>query len=331
MRKVFVAVIALTCAAAVVSCGSKNTVTKGNPFSMDSLSYCLGANIGFGIAAEMKDIEFDFAKIEKGMEEGALEKSKQTQDEAVEILRNYFMNKLQERKGKNDAIKADSTSTEELVPLFASKEECDSVSYAFGNDIGNNVRSSKLPLQTRWLIKGFDEARQDQCKLTEEEIQQYLQNYFTVVRPAQLLKKAQKWLAKMEKKSGVKKTESGLLYKVVKEGDMTLAATSDEDTVKVNYEGKTSEGVVFDSSYERGEPIEFRLDRVIKGWTEGMKLVGVGGEIILYIPSELAYGQRGAGRDIGPNEALEFKVELLEVTPAVKEEVPAEETPAQAE
>ena len=85
--------------------------------------------------------------------------------------------------------------------------------------------------------------------------------------------------------------------------------------VLVNYEGKTADGNVFDSSYERNEPISFPLNRVIKGWTEGMKLVGVGGQITLWIPSELGYGERGAGDNIGPNQALEFKVELLEVNP----------------
>jgi FKBP-type peptidyl-prolyl cis-trans isomerase FkpA len=113
-----------------------------------------------------------------------------------------------------------------------------------------------------------------------------------------------------------------------------VKAVNDEDVVKVLYTGRTKDGKVFDSnrwadmpaerqemikSYqpdqaEKDNPIEFPLNRVIKGWTEGMKLVGKGGKITLWIPSELAYGQQGAGQDIGPNQALRFDVELLEVT-----------------
>ena len=123
-----------------------------------------------------------------------------------------------------------------------------------------------------------------------------------------------KWLAEIEKQEGVQKTESGLLYRIDREGE-GAQATLDTDVVLVNYEGKTRDGKVFDSSYEREEPISFPLNGVIKGWTEGMKLVKAGGQITLWIPSELAYGENGAGSDIGPNEALEFKVELLEVNP----------------
>ena len=130
------------------------------------------------------------------------------------------------------------------------------------------------------------------------------------------------------------KTESGLLYKVENAGDENVKAINDGDVVKVIYTGRTKDGKVFDSNRwadmpaERQEmikayqpdqaeidnPIEFPLNRVIKGWTEGMKLVGKGGKISLWIPSDLAYGERGAGQDIGPNEALFFEVELLEVT-----------------
>ena len=122
-----------------------------------------------------------------------------------------------------------------------------------------------------------------------------------------------KWLAEVEKQEGVIKSESGLLYRIDREGT-GAQATADSDKVEVNYEGKTREGKVFDSSYERGESISFPLNGVIKGWTEGMKYVKEGGQITLWIPSELAYGERGAGADIGPNEALEFKVELIKVT-----------------
>ena len=122
------------------------------------------------------------------------------------------------------------------------------------------------------------------------------------------------WLAEVEKQEGVQKTESGLLYRIDREGN-DVFATEDSDVVEVNYEGKTRNGNIFDSSYERGESISFALNRVIRGWTEGMKLVGEGGQITLWIPSELAYGERGAGQDIGANEALEFKVELIKVNP----------------
>ena len=95
----------------------------------------------------------------------------------------------------------------------------------------------------------------------------------------------------------------------------------DTDKVKVHYEGKLRNGEVFDSSYERGEPAEFALNQVIKGWTEGMKLVGEGGEIKLWIPANMAYGARGT-RDgsIGPNQAIMFTVEVLEVIPTEAQE-----------
>ena len=124
---------------------------------------------------------------------------------------------------------------------------------------------------------------------------------------------SKQWLAEIEKKDNVRKTESGLLYELVREGDSKVMAHDVRDRVKVHYEGKLRTGKVFDSSYARKEPISFPLNGVIKGWTEGMMLVGKGGKIRLWIPAELAYGERGAGSDIGPNEALMFEIELLDV------------------
>ena len=109
----------------------------------------------------------------------------------------------------------------------------------------------------------------------------------------------------------MKTTASGLQYKIVKEGTgRTPKAT---ETVVVHYKGTTIDGKEFDSSYKRGEPAEFPLNRVIPGWTEGLQLVKEGGKALLYIPSELAYGKRGAGADIGPDETLIFEVELVKI------------------
>ena len=358
MKKIFVSVLALVCAVMVISCNSNSTITKGNTAKLDSLSYCLGANIGSGIKQQLSDIPFDLNVVTKAMQEGLTQKSKQTQEEAIEILREFFSTTLNERREAIAAQKADSTSTATPATIFDTEEECEAISYAFGNDIGNNVRESKFPIQYHWLLKGFRDAYEGSTELSQEQIMTYLQRYFMVIRPAEAAERSAKWLAKKEKSFGVKKTESGLLYKVVDEGDMSAAATSDEDTVEVHYVGKLQDGTVFDASRfenrskaqqemmraqrpdmfdENGnllneEPIKFPLNRVIAGWTEGMKLIGPGGKIILYIPAELAYGQRGAGRDIGPNEALEFEVELLSVEPVAKEEAPAEaatEAPAE--
>ena len=136
--------------------------------------------------------------------------------------------------------------------------------------------------------------------------------------PAQNAEASAKWLAKVEKEKGVKKTASGLLYKINEQGNMNEKPNSVEDVVKVHYRGTTRTGKEFDSSYKRNSPIDFPLNGVIKGWGEGLQLVGKGGSITLWIPAELAYGSRGAGADIGPNEALRFDVELLDVTPAEK-------------
>ncbi len=125
------------------------------------------------------------------------------------------------------------------------------------------------------------------------------------------LAKGEKFLEENAKKEGVVTTASGLQYKIITEG--TGKSPKATDTVLVHYAGTLLSGTEFDSSYKRKEPIEFPLNRVIAGWTEGVQLMKEGAKFKFFIPSKLAYGPRGAGRDIGPNETLIFDVELLKV------------------
>ena len=121
-----------------------------------------------------------------------------------------------------------------------------------------------------------------------------------------------KYLEKNAKAEGVVVTESGLQYKVLKAGSGTVKPTK-SDTVTVHYRGTLPNGKEFDSSYKRGEPTSFGVGQVIRGWTEALQLMRIGDTYELTIPSDLAYGARGAGRDIGPNSVLVFKVELLKI------------------
>jgi FKBP-type peptidyl-prolyl cis-trans isomerase FklB len=125
------------------------------------------------------------------------------------------------------------------------------------------------------------------------------------------LQKSRNYLAGTAGKEGVKETQSGLLYKVLRKGNGARISLSDK--VKVSYEGRLIDGTVFDSSYARGKPVVIPVSKVIKGWQEALLLMPVGSKYRLFIPPHLAYGQRGVGEKIGPNEALVFDLELLSV------------------
>lgn len=204
-------------------------------------------------------------------------------------------------------------------PAGISRTDVDSVSYMIGYSTGMQIKQNNMgPLSTAGIIKGI----QDACKGVEVDYATFqgVLNGFMEKRMESFAKdnavKSEKMLSENGRKDGVMTTESGLQYKIVREG--TGVKPGERDTVEVNYEGKNLEGTVFDSSYERGATATFPLNSVIKGWTEGLQHVGEGGEILLWIPAELAYGDRGAGADIGPNEALNFRVELISVKPFVE-------------
>lgn len=202
----------------------------------------------------------------------------------------------------------------------AMKTEIDTLSYALGTDFGMSLQRFVNGLEDEMnmdlFFQGVEDVLDENVALEQQEAFAFLRNYMNIVNPQKALTNSTAFLEEIEKQEGVQKTESGLLYQIVSEGNTEKKAVLDTDKVKVHYEGKLRTGKVFDSSYERNEPAEFALNQVIKGWTEGMKLIGEGGEIKLWIPSHLAYGVRGT-RDgsIGPNQAICFTVELLEVNP----------------
>lgn len=342
MKRIFnVAVVALIAGVMAVSCfnGSKSMVTKGDSSKLDTLSYAMGANLGEFLSTRLADLPFNYEQLEKGLQSAALGKAKWSAEQAQEVFQS-LIGPVNDRFGQLMRQKQDTTSVAEPIEVFASEGERDSLSLAYGINIGNDLRQGRFPIQMHWYMKGEQQTRNGEGLMSSEEIAQFLQNYFMVVYPQQEQEKSEAWLAKMEKKSGVQKSESGLLYKVVKEGDVSRSATDDRDEVTVHYTGRDRDGEIFDSSLfenmpkqrqemmrqyqpdafdEKGniienEPVTFPLNRVIAGWTEGMKLVGPGGKIILYIPAELAYGARG-NQAIAPNAALEFEVELIDVKP----------------
>ena len=213
----------------------------------------------------------------------------------------------------------DQKTSDGEQPANITKTDVDSVSFMIGYSTGMSLKQSDFgPLSAKQIIKGIQAATSG-VEIDYMQFQQIVNGFMEKRSQAigeEMKKRSEDMLAAKAKEDGVVKTESGLLYKIVREGNGVKPAAA--DTVEVNYEGTNLDGHVFDSSYEREQTATFPLNGVIRGWTEGLQYVGEGGEIMLYIPADLAYGERGAGGDIHPNEALTFKVELISVKPHVE-------------
>ncbi len=199
----------------------------------------------------------------------------------------------------------------------ALETEKDTISYCLGvNYAKSNMDNNFDTVSTAIIANAMDDVyKENELKISEDNAAQILQSYYMKKRRQMVsenLEKGQKFLAQNKEKEGVKVTESGLQYKVIKEG--SGKSPTDSSQVKVNYKGTFIDGEVFDSSYDRGEPATFSVDRVIPGWSEGIKMMKEGAKWEFYIPSDIAYGERGT-RGIDPNSTLIFEVELLEVLP----------------
>jgi FKBP-type peptidyl-prolyl cis-trans isomerase FkpA len=207
------------------------------------------------------------------------------------------------------------------------------VSYMIGLQMANSLRQIKDYIDTPTLAKAVQAGLSGQGKLmTDEQAQAVGQAFGQFMQAKEMARMAEEgarnlaageaFLEQNKTKPGVRATESGLQYQVVRAGSGPKPTAA--DTVKVHYRGTLLDGKEFDSSYARNEPATFPLAGVIPGWTEGVSLMPVGSKYVLWIPAALAYGPNGAGQDIPPNATLKFEVELLEI---VKPETPA--APAQ--
>ncbi|WP_280562546.1 FKBP-type peptidyl-prolyl cis-trans isomerase [Chromohalobacter sp. 48-RD10] len=228
-----------------------------------------------------------------------------------------------------------------LLTMAAPQSDEAKLSYSIGATLGQSIKQDISDLDTDAFTQAVkDVYAGDDLQMSDDEIATTLSDFKKQKMAEQKKKMAEQkkekaqsaeenrkaseaFLEENAKKDGVKVTDSGLQYKVLESGDGETP--SSDDTVKVNYEGKLPDGTVFDSSYERGEPITFQVGQVIEGWQEALQQMQVGDTWMLYVPADLAYGQGGTGGPIGPNQALTFKIELLGIEAGDDQEASADE------
>jgi FKBP-type peptidyl-prolyl cis-trans isomerase FklB len=195
------------------------------------------------------------------------------------------------------------------------KNEKDSISYGLGVSIGNNFKTSNLDsIDVDLLAKGMRDVFAGKPAITQEEADKAINAFMMKrekVKGEENIAKGNAFLEQNKKKPGVITTPSGLQYSVIKEG--TGAKPTLNDKITAHYHGTLTDGTVFDSSVDRGQPASFPVSGVIPGWTEALQMMSVGSKWKLVIPSNLAYGERGAGGKIAPNSVLVFEVELLSI------------------
>lgn len=216
-----------------------------------------------------------------------------------------------------------ATSCGQKVPAnLKLKNDIDTLSYCLGADVGTSLKGAKFEeINYEAFIKGMDDVYKDKETILKlDTLRTIINKYVMDMRNKAFqknLEDGQKFLEENKNRAGIITTESGLQYEVITEGTgKTPTATS---IVKAHYRGTLIDGTQFDSSYDRGQPLEIPLNGVIKGWTEGMQLMKEGGKIKLYIPTDLGYGMNvRPGGQIEPNMALIFEVELIEVKEATE-------------
>jgi len=225
-----------------------------------------------------------------------------------------------------------SCNSKKTVTKESLKTEIDSVSYALGLDVANSINASFDEVNSELFLAGYMDVMDSTNTIIDKTVAQTIIQMYAQKNQAKMMQKQQEaaakemesqfgnvkaagesFLAENKSKEGVITTASGLQYSVIKEG--SGAKPTETSTVKVHYHGTLIDGTVFDSSVERGEPVEFGTTQVIKGWTEGLQLMSVGSKYKFFLPQDLAYGANPRpGGPIQPFAALVFEVELLGIT-----------------
>lgn len=208
------------------------------------------------------------------------------------------------------------------APSITLNNDTDKLSYSIGTDLGKNFKKQGIVISPEAMAKGLQDGMDGNKLLLTEQQQKDVLNKFQkdlmAKRTDEFNKKAEEnktkgesFLKENKSKEGIVALPSGLQYKVIKKGEGSKPTK--EDTVTVEYTGKLINGEVFDSTEKTGKPATFKLTQVIPGWTEALQLMPAGSTWEVYVPAELAYGQRSVGGPIGPNETLIFNIHLIEV------------------
>jgi FKBP-type peptidyl-prolyl cis-trans isomerase FklB len=201
------------------------------------------------------------------------------------------------------------------------KDKKEKTGYAIGANIGQDMKRMSIEIDADMVAQGIKDIQAGKLKLSDEEIRTVLtelnkemqskENTRMKALGEKNKKEGESFLAENKKKEGIRTLPSGLQYKIIKEGTGNTPKAT--DTVTTNYRGTLIDGTEFDSSYKRGQPASFPVNGVIRGWTEALQLMKTGSKWQLFIPSSLAYGERGSPPVIGPHAALVFEIELLTI------------------
>ena len=319
---VVAAFVAMTISTAFSGAGQPQTL-------IDSLSYCVGADMGLNITFGIKDLNLDKAAVIESIKDFIANGDVESEEfmEEMQQLQTFQYTKFMPYM---QALQDESHDPNALPELYDEQFTREDIARYIGHSMAASIMGADMELNMSFFYKGMNDAfnaespdpesinkvlcitldQMEQIFISyREELEAKAQSEFEALL-RENTEACEEWLAEVEQMEGVIKTESGLLYRIDRVGN-GAQPTKDSDVVLVHYEGKNCHGEVFDSSYQRGESISFPLDGVIKGWTEGLQLMSIGSKYKLYLPYQLAYGERGAGANIPPYAALIFTVELL--------------------